>query len=230
VLQIVSNDETDHPEDSAEAMSARVAAGELAGPFLRDAEQSAARAYGVTATPEVFLVDREGVVRYHGAPDADHDDPAQDARWLRDALDDVLAGREVARPASPPSGCSVKWRVELLWWEGCPTHHQAEDLLRETLDGIGRAEVPVVRREVRSRDEATRRGFVGSPTVTVGAVDLFPVDAAPALTCRTYTLPDGRFSPLPDPDDLAVRLREALARPWDLPGWTDPRRPARSDA
>ncbi len=227
VLQIVSNDETHHPEDSAGAMAARVAAGELAGPFLRDAEQSAARGYGATATPEVFVVDHEGIVRYHGAPDADHDDPAQDARWLRDALDDVLAGREVARPATSPSGCSVKWRVELLWWEGCPTHGEAEELLTKTLADLGRGEVPVVRREIRSRDDAHQRGFPGSPTFAVGGADLFPTDAAPALTCRTYTRLDGRLSPLPGAEDLATRLRDALARPWDLPGWTDPRRSTR---
>ena len=52
LLQVVSNDDTDHPEDSVAAMRERVAAGELAGPFLRDGEQSAAQAYGVTATPE----------------------------------------------------------------------------------------------------------------------------------------------------------------------------------
>ena len=129
VLQVVSNDDSDHPEDSVEAMRQRVAAGELAGPFLRDADQSAARAYGATATPEVFVLDRDGIVRYHGAPDGDYDDPSLDAVWLREALDDVLAGREVARPTTSPAGCSIKWRVELLWWEGCPTHGEAAELL-----------------------------------------------------------------------------------------------------
>lgn len=221
VLQIVSNDDADHPEDAMDGMRARVAEGELAGPFLRDAEQAAARGYGATATPQVFVIDRQGVVRYSGAPDGDHDDPAQRAGWLRDALDDVLAGREVARPVTSPAGCSIKWRVELLWWEGCPTHGQAADLLAETLAELGRGEVHVVRREVRSRDEAHRLGFPGSPTFAVGGRDLFPSDAPPALTCRVYTRADGRSSPLPDAADLAAALREALARPWDLPGWVD---------
>jgi peroxiredoxin len=225
VVQIVSNDDTDHPEDAAGSMARRVAAGELAGPFLRDAEQAAARAYGTTATPEVFVVDRAGVVRYHGAPDSDHDDPAQDARWLRDALDDVLADRPVARPLTSPAGCSVKWRVELLWWEGCPTHGQAAEMLRDVLAELGRGEVHVVEREVRTRDEANRLGFPGSPTFQVGRVDLFPTDAPAALSCRVYTRDDGRMSPLPDRDALAARLREALARPWDLPHWVDPRKP-----
>jgi peroxiredoxin len=224
VLQVVSNDESDHPEDGVAAMAVRVAAGELAGPFLHDAEQSAAQAYGATATPEVFVVDRAGTVRYHGAPDADHDDPAQDAAWLRDALDDVLAGREVARPRTSPAGCSIKWRVELLWWEGCPTHGQATDLLHEVLADLGRGEVHVVAREVRSRAEAERLGFPGSPTVHVGRRDLYPVDVPASLSCRVYTRPDGRISPLPDRADLAERLRAALARPWDLPNWVDPRK------
>ncbi|MGY1602234.1 redoxin domain-containing protein [Geodermatophilus sp. SYSU D00815] len=221
VLQVVSNDEADHPEDGVDGMRARIAAGELAGPFLRDAEQSAARAYGATATPEVFVVDRTGVVRYHGAPDGDHDDPAQRAAWVREALDDVLAGRDVARPSTPPAGCSVKWRVELLWWEGCPTHGQAAELLEKTLAELGRGEVHVVRREVRTRDEAQALGFPGSPTFRVGGRDLFPSDAPSALTCRVYTRGDGRSAPLPDAADLATRLREALVRPWELPGWVD---------
>jgi peroxiredoxin len=226
VLQLVSNDDAEHPEDSVAAMRERVAAGQLAGPFLRDDEQSAARAYGATATPEVFVIDRDGVVRYSGAPDGDHDDPAQRAGWLRDALDDVLAGREVRRPRTSPAGCSLKWRVELLWFDGCPSHDSAADLLRTTLDELGRGDVHVVERQVRSREEAQQLGFAGSPTFQVGRRDLFPVDAAPALTCRIYPRSDGRTSPLPDAPDLAARLREALARPWDLPGWVDPRTPA----
>lgn len=231
VLQIVSNDDADHPEDSLDAMRERVAAGELAGPFLRDAEQEAARAYGATATPEVFVVDRDGVVRYHGRPDADHDDPALDARWLRDALDDVLAGREVALASTSPAGCSMKWRVEVLWWEGCPSHGAAVDLLRTALADLGRDEVRVVEHQVRTREEAERLGFTGSPTFAVGRHDLFPTGAAPALTCRVYARPDGRSAPLPDAADLADRLRDALARPWDLPGWVDPRtHPSRQPA
>lgn len=225
VIQIVSNDDSDHPEDSVESMRHRVAAGDFAGPLLHDAGQSVAQGYGATATPELFVVDRSGVVRYHGAPDGDYDDPSLDAAWLRDALDDVLAGRDVARPRTSPAGCSIKWRVELLWWEGCPTHGEAAELLQATLDELGRGEVHVVTREVRSRADAQRLGFPGSPTFSVGRRDLFPTGASPALTCRVYRRADGRSSPLPDADDLAGRLRAALARPWELPGWVDFRTP-----
>ena len=228
VLQIVSNDETGHPEDSAAAMRERVANGDLAGPFLRDADQQVARAFGATATPEIFVVDRGGVVRYHGAPDGDHDDPSRHADWLRTALEDILAGRPVVRAVTSPVGCSIKWRVDLLWWDGCPSHERAYELLRTTLAEMGRAEVAVAAVEVTTPDEARRLGFPGSPTFQVGRQDLFPVDASPALTCRVYQRGDGRSSPLPDADDLAARLRAALLRPWDLPHWVDPRKPGRT--
>lgn len=226
VLQLISNDSAEHPEDSPDAMRARVAAGELAGPFLHDAEQAVAQAYGTTATPEVFVLDRDGVVRYHGAPDGDHDDPAQNASWLREALDDILAGRPVARALTSPAGCSVKWRVELLWWDGCPSHGQAAGLLQTTLDELGRGDVHVVRRQVRTRAEAEQLGFPGSPTFQVGRRDLFPAQTPAGLTCRVYQRSDGRSSPLPDAESLADRLRSALARPWDLPHWVDHRKPS----
>ena len=55
------------------------------------------------------MTDASGVV-YRGAPDADYNDPSLNASWLREALDDVLAGRPVARPETEPKGCSVKWK------------------------------------------------------------------------------------------------------------------------
>jgi peroxiredoxin len=110
VLQINPNDAERHPRDSTEAMRRRVAGGEFAGPYLRDESQSVARAYGARTTPDVFVVDGEGRLAYRGAPDADHGDPSLNAAWIREALDDLLAGRPVARPETQPKGCSVKWR------------------------------------------------------------------------------------------------------------------------
>ena len=110
MLQINSNDAGRYPRDSPEAMAARVSAGEFASPYLRDESQQVARAWGATVTPDVFVLDAAGRVSYHGAPDADHGDEAEDARWLRAALEDVLAGRAVANSQTEPIGCSIKWR------------------------------------------------------------------------------------------------------------------------
>jgi peroxiredoxin len=224
VVQIVSNDDRSQPADSVDNMRARERAGDIAGRYLKDAEQAVARRYGATATPEVYVVDQDGVIRYHGAPDGDYDDPAQGARWVRAAVDSVLAGQPVAIPETSPAGCSLKWRVELLWWDGCPTHEEAGRLLEATLEEMGRTDVRIERIHIAKQADAVSRSFPGSPTFQVGGFDLFPADAPPALGCRVYRRPDGRMSPLPSGEELRERLREALARPWDLPGWTDIRR------
>ena len=110
VLQVNPNDAARHPRDSLDAMRTRVASGEFAGPYLHDESQAVARAFGAQTTPDVFVVGPDGRVAYRGAPDADHRDPSLRAAWVREALDDVLAGRPVARPETQPVGCSVKWR------------------------------------------------------------------------------------------------------------------------
>ena len=81
-------------------------------PYLRDESQEAAREYGAKTTPDVFVLDAGGRLRYRGAPDADHMDPSLNAAWLREALDALLAGQEPARPETDPVGCSVKWRSD----------------------------------------------------------------------------------------------------------------------
>jgi peroxiredoxin len=111
MLAINPNDAERYARDSPAQMRARVQRGEFAGvPYLRDESQQVARAYDAKTTPDVFVLDSGGVLRYRGAPDADHDDPAQNARYLRGALDAVLAGREPDPAATPPVGCSIKWK------------------------------------------------------------------------------------------------------------------------
>jgi peroxiredoxin len=91
-------------------MQTRVARENWPMPYLHDPTQQVARAYGAKTTPDVFVIDGSGRLRYRGAPDADYDDPAQRAAWLRDALDAILAGREPARVQTQPVGCSIKWK------------------------------------------------------------------------------------------------------------------------
>jgi peroxiredoxin len=111
VLAINPNDAARYPRDSIEAMRARVQRGELDGvPYLRDESQEVARAYDAQTTPDVFVLDAAGLLRYRGAPDADYEDPSQRAGFLRDALDAILDGRDPELTQTPPVGCSIKWR------------------------------------------------------------------------------------------------------------------------
>jgi peroxiredoxin len=109
-LAINANDADRYPRDSYEAMQQRVEREDWPMPYLHDSTQEVARAYGARTTPDVFVLDGDGRLRYRGAPDADYDDPAQRAVWLRDALDAVLAGQEPERTETKPVGCSIKWK------------------------------------------------------------------------------------------------------------------------
>jgi peroxiredoxin len=110
-LAVNPNDAERYPRDSFEAMKERVEAdGGWPYPYLRDESQEVARAYGAQTTPDVFVLDAEGILRYRGAPDADHQDEGQRAAWLREALEAVVGGETPQRPETEPVGCSVKWR------------------------------------------------------------------------------------------------------------------------
>jgi peroxiredoxin len=111
VLAINPNDAERYPRDSKGAMTERVERGEFDGvPYLRDESQEVARAYDAKTTPDVFVIDGDGVLRYRGAPDGDYDDPRQNAAWLRGALDALLEGRDPDPAETEPIGCSIKWK------------------------------------------------------------------------------------------------------------------------
>ena len=110
LLAINANDADRYPRDSLDAMRARVSAEHWPMPYLHDASQDVARAYDAKTTPDVFVLDADGTLRYRGAPDSDHGDAAQRAAWMRDALDAVLAGEQPARAETKPVGCSIKWK------------------------------------------------------------------------------------------------------------------------
>jgi peroxiredoxin len=109
-LAVNSNDSQRYPRDSYEAMQSRVEREAWPMPYLHDASQEVARAYGAKTTPDVFVLDAGGVLRYRGAPDSDYDDPDQRATWLREALDAVLSGELPRRAETKPVGCSIKWK------------------------------------------------------------------------------------------------------------------------
>ncbi len=105
-----SNDAERYPADSLDAMRDRVRDEDWPFPYLHDASQAAAREWAAQVTPHIYVLDGDLRIRYEGAPDADHMEPAEDAAWLREALDAVLAGQEPARSATEPVGCSIKWK------------------------------------------------------------------------------------------------------------------------
>jgi peroxiredoxin len=112
VLAVNSNDAERYPADSFEAMRQRVDdEGGWPHPYLYDESQEVAREWGAERTPEVYILDSDGRLRYRGAPDADYEDPSQGAAWLRDALDAVLDGADLELSETEAVGCTIKWRA-----------------------------------------------------------------------------------------------------------------------
>jgi hypothetical protein len=102
-------------------------------------------------------------------------------------------------------------RVELLWWDGCPSHPEAHAELRDVLRSEGLDPDLVERREIKTDEQAVRERFPGSPTILIDGEDVWPPpDSEPfSLTCRVYRLRDGRYSATPDPDDVRDAVRRA---------------------
>jgi hypothetical protein len=98
--------------------------------------------------------------------------------------------------------------VEFLYWEGCPSHPEARELLEEVLQARG-ADVAVNVREVRTQEEARELAFPGSPTIRVDGRDVDPAGAEelPSLSCRIYRLPNGRVSPVPTREQIEEALQ-----------------------
>jgi peroxiredoxin len=110
IVAVNSNDAESHPEDSFEEMKARAERRGFNFDYLYDESQEIARELGSVRTPEVFLFDRDRRLRYHGAIDDSRDPSGVTQRYLRDALEAVLAGGEPELTETPPVGCTVKWR------------------------------------------------------------------------------------------------------------------------
>lgn len=111
LVAINSNDAKKYPDDSFPKMKERAQEKGFNFPYLYDEPQEVARAYGAERTPEIFLFDGDGALRYHGAVDDSYDDSASvKSAYLRDALDAVLAGQEPPTSETAPVGCTIKWR------------------------------------------------------------------------------------------------------------------------
>jgi cytochrome oxidase Cu insertion factor (SCO1/SenC/PrrC family) len=76
----------------------------------KDDDDMAADRFGANVTPEAFVMDASGTVRYHGYVDDSMAEERVHTRGLRLALDAVLAGQPVARAQTKVFGCSIKRR------------------------------------------------------------------------------------------------------------------------
>lgn len=114
VIAINPNDATDYPEDSFEKMQARAGEKQYTFPYLVDETQEIAQAYGATKTPHIYVLQREHgtlKVKYIGAIDNAPQEAAKATEfYVKDAIDALLAGKEVPKTVTKAVGCSIKWK------------------------------------------------------------------------------------------------------------------------
>jgi len=96
--------------DSLDEMKIRAQERKFNFPYLYDGRtQTVSLAYGPVSTPHAFVFDKERKLQYAGAIDNNEDPSKVRKNVLRDAIDALLEGREVAVKNVKTFGCSIKW-------------------------------------------------------------------------------------------------------------------------
>lgn len=98
-----------YPSESLEGMRKAAQARTLAFPYVKDAEQTVAKAFGALCTPEVFVLDQAGHIRYAGRIDDAFVAERVKRRYLEEALEALVEGRRVRVGRTLPFGCAIDW-------------------------------------------------------------------------------------------------------------------------
>jgi peroxiredoxin len=109
LMAINSNDPHLYPDEDRARMVERATADGYTFPYLADHDQRVAAAYGATCTFHVFVLDRARRIRYQGRFDDSRIEGNVTQHDLRNAIDDILAGREVRVPTTRPFGCHLDY-------------------------------------------------------------------------------------------------------------------------
>jgi thioredoxin-related protein len=109
VVLLNANEANRKSSESLTAMQAYAKQQSYSWFYAEDKNNELADAFGATRTPECFLFDKNGKLVYHGAIDDSPGDAASVNRHhLREAMNEVLAGKQVSVKQSRSVGCSIK--------------------------------------------------------------------------------------------------------------------------
>jgi peroxiredoxin len=124
--------------DTLDEMKIRVQYKHLRYPYLYDgATQAVTRKYGPQATPHVFIFDKERHLRYEGRMDDSYRTELVKTHDARDAIDALLANREVAVTHTAVFGCSTKWQEKEALREAAERKLEAQPVSVELVDAAG---------------------------------------------------------------------------------------------
>lgn len=113
-IAICSNDAKTYPDDDVPGLREQVARAKWSFPYLVDADQHIARAFGAVCTPDFFVFDTGGHLTYRGAMDDARPRQPQpvDGAHLEAALAAAWENRPFAG-GKPAMGCGIKWNDEV---------------------------------------------------------------------------------------------------------------------
>jgi glutathione peroxidase-family protein len=113
VIAINPNDTFNYPEDSFNEMVKRATEKGYTFPYLIDETQQVAKNFGATKTPDIFLINKENeklIVKYTGAIDNNFENVDKvTKKYLENALDELMAGKEITVKSTKAVGCMIKW-------------------------------------------------------------------------------------------------------------------------
>ena len=107
LVAVNSNDLGLYPDESYAGMIERAKDDRYVFPYIVDDAQRVAKAYGAACTFHVFVLDDQRKLRYQGRFDDSRIEATVTSNDLRDALEEVLSGREVRNQVTRPFGCSL---------------------------------------------------------------------------------------------------------------------------
>lgn len=114
VIAISSNDAVQYPDDDFDNMKKRAKEKGFTFPYLYDETQSIAKQYGALKTPHVFIVSKDKgklIAKYIGAIDDNWEDAnAVTEKYVENALNNIIEGKNVAVPETKAIGCGIKWK------------------------------------------------------------------------------------------------------------------------
>jgi glutathione peroxidase-family protein len=109
VIVLNSNEGTRGDDDSFEAMQAYAKEQGYQWSYVVDQKSVLADAFGATRTPECYLFNKDQSLVYHGAIDDNPSDAGNIKRThLKAAIDEMVAGKEIAVKTSRSVGCTIK--------------------------------------------------------------------------------------------------------------------------
>jgi len=112
VIAIMPNNTSIKPGDSFEEMRKRAQVKGYTFPYLIDEKQEVYPKFGATKTPHIYVVEKtkEGnLVQYIGAIDDNYKNASAVSRkYVEEAVDALLAGKEVREKETRAIGCSIK--------------------------------------------------------------------------------------------------------------------------